>query len=539
LTISALSRFVSVGNPARAVRIQGTTFATNRISRATQSGCVSALRFATARRSSRIPVMPLNPQPGSCPAPAEACADQKALTDHKLQSLTLFGFFSIKITGVKNLVGANGEDAVTEVTKTSFLPLSPESFTHDADGNLTDDARWHYTWDGENRLIAMETATGTYAPNGPLPATDRKKLEFAYDGMGRRFSKKVYSWTGSAWMLGNSTLFLYDGWNLLADLNALNSNAVVCTYAWGLDLSGSLQGAGGVGGLLFASSSALSSPLHAPCFDGNGNVIGYVDMASGAKSATYEYNAFGETTIADGSAKDAFSFRFSTKYQDNETGLYCYGFRYYSGLTGRWLSRDPAEEDGGTNLYGFVDNDGINSVDFLGLWITVAHEAIADYWLQGLPSKSKCGCCGDVDTRDIIKAASARADGFVGIKHLRGIPNLNPFSLHSFYRQQSAKHANEHAMSYPGEPTEGRESAPERYNAFVTQKIQSANSILASLPSDTSARCKAIKRAIEELGYAFHDITDDHSPKHENYQQWRRSDSCIAASQRNARPHCG
>jgi RHS repeat-associated protein len=44
-----------------------------------------------------------------------------------------------------------------------------------------------------------------------------------------------------------------------------------------------------------------------------------------------------------------------------------YGYRYYDPTTGRWPSRDPIEEQGGLNLYGFIGNDGFNWVDFLGL----------------------------------------------------------------------------------------------------------------------------------------------------------------------------
>ena len=62
-------------------------------------------------------------------------------------------------------------------------------------------------------------------------------------------------------------------------------------------------------------------------------------------------------------------FRFSTKYYDPETGLYYYGFRYYDPVTGRWKSQDPIGEYGGLNLYGFVENDGTNYSDHLGLVI--------------------------------------------------------------------------------------------------------------------------------------------------------------------------
>lgn len=40
---------------------------------------------------------------------------------------------------------------------------------------------------------------------------------------------------------------------------------------------------------------------------------------------------------------------------------------HYDPNIGRWLSRDPIMEEGGVNLFGFVDNDGSNSTDYLGL----------------------------------------------------------------------------------------------------------------------------------------------------------------------------
>jgi RHS repeat-associated protein len=45
----------------------------------------------------------------------------------------------------------------------------------------------------------------------------------------------------------------------------------------------------------------------------------------------------------------------------------CYGYRFYDPLTGRWPSRDLIEEWGGVNLYGFVENDGVDSWDYVGL----------------------------------------------------------------------------------------------------------------------------------------------------------------------------
>jgi RHS repeat-associated protein len=60
-------------------------------------------------------------------------------------------------------------------------------------------------------------------------------------------------------------------------------------------------------------------------------------------------------------------FRFSTKYQDNETDLLYYGSRYYTAITARWLSRDPVGERGGRNLMAVTRNDFQNGIDLFGL----------------------------------------------------------------------------------------------------------------------------------------------------------------------------
>ena len=60
-------------------------------------------------------------------------------------------------------------------------------------------------------------------------------------------------------------------------------------------------------------------------------------------------------------------FRFSTKYQDDETDLLYYGYRYYNASAGRWISRDPQGEQGSASLYLFCGNDALGRVDRLGL----------------------------------------------------------------------------------------------------------------------------------------------------------------------------
>jgi RHS repeat-associated protein len=156
---------------------------------------------------------------------------------------------------------------------------------------------------------------------------------------------------------------VYDGWNLIAILNPQSS--ILQSFAWGSDLSGSLQGAGGVGGLLFSQSYSnfqlLASSFYA--YDGNGNVSALVNATTGAAVAQYEYGPFGEVIRATGPMAKVNAMRFSTKYQDDETALYYYGYRYYDPSPGRWLSRDSIDVKGGLNLYALAFNSQVNLID--------------------------------------------------------------------------------------------------------------------------------------------------------------------------------
>jgi RHS repeat-associated protein len=247
----------------------------------------------------------------------------------------------------------------TTVTRHEFVPKTPETFAYDADGNLTNDGRWQYTWDAENRLIAMTNIASV--PDGAKMA-----LTFAYDSRSRRTQKTVYSYSGGAYVPSYTNLFVDDGWNLAVTLTS--DLSPLASFTWGLDLSGSPQGAGGVGGLLWMSiPSGTNAGMYFYAYDGNGNVVALVSAADGSIAARYEYGPFGELLRATGPMAKANPFRFSTKYQDNETGLLYYGYRFYDPNTGRWLSRDPIEEEGGLNLYAYVFNNPVNQFDPFGL----------------------------------------------------------------------------------------------------------------------------------------------------------------------------
>ena len=221
-------------------------------------------------------------------------------------------------------------------------------------GWLTASGGLEYWFDDEDRL-------GSVFDEGTLRETVSR-----YDHLHRRMARHTVTWFPdySACVTNAGRVFAYDGWNLVREWRTDGAGATnVLDYCWGLDLSGTLGGAGGIGGLLAVS---VGGDFYLPLYDANGNVTAYIDE-SGNTVAQYTYDAFGNTISQSGALADAFPFRFSTRYFDAETGFYYYGLRHYSPKWGRWISRDPIGGDGGLNLYAFCANDPVNRFDVMGL----------------------------------------------------------------------------------------------------------------------------------------------------------------------------
>ena len=355
------------------------------------------------------------------------------------------------------------------------------AFTYDEDGNMTNDGSFLYTWDGENRLRSIY-------PLGPCQPGD-KGLVFWYDYLGRRVYTEQQECCSGWWCDTRWIHHTYDGWNLVQETDITSTPTLLAQYTWGLDLSHTLQGAGGIGGLLAAhipaatcgmfgggTQAMLFSPVGSPVgfglggtsstasglsgapvsmlvlaaarqatlastgvpaessgvpsegagpqtlttgsdcdfwylYDANGNVGQLLRYDAGASSvalaAAYEYDPYGNALAVrdvDGSGiAQANKFRFSTKYLDDDlaftgqagamgsTGLYYYGYRYYSPGLGRWMSRDPIGEKGSLNHVEFVVNNAVCGVDPDGkipvLPIVIGGLGYAGWWCN-------CAFCG-------------------------------------------------------------------------------------------------------------------------------------------------
>lgn len=141
-----------------------------------------------------------------------------------------------------------------------------QSPIYDFDGNMLVRAGWTQSWNGENHLIETEK--------------DGVKLQFSYDYMGRRISKKIYKND----VLVKHLLFVYDGYKLLEELDAQDDSAVLRRYCWQPEELG-----------LDVPLSVYDVVTNATCFymiDANKNVSDLID-SSGNVVAHYEYSPFG------------------------------------------------------------------------------------------------------------------------------------------------------------------------------------------------------------------------------------------------------
>src|SRR5262249_25019200 len=163
---------------------------------------------------------------------------------------------------------------------TAHLPAT-NSFAYDLNGNMLTNGNRFFDYDDENQLIRITE------PNA-------WKSEFAYDGKMRRRTRKEYTWLSAIgdWQLTNETRYVYDGNLVIQERDANNLPQV--TYTRGRDVSGSLQGAGGIGGLLARTDNRLSTindPQSTSFYhsDGSGNITAIIN-AAGQLVAKYIYD---------------------------------------------------------------------------------------------------------------------------------------------------------------------------------------------------------------------------------------------------------
>jgi RHS repeat-associated protein len=357
------------------------------------------------------------------------------------------------------------------------LPSSP-TFAYDANGNLTNDSQRIFEYDFENQL------TNVYVANG-------WRSEFKYDAFGRRRIRKEYTWSGS-WVQTNEVRYVYDSRLAVHERDA--NNLTLVTYTRGDDLSGTLQGAGGIGGLLARTDHDGHAYYHC---DGGGNVTAMVN-ANGAMIARYHYDPCGNILAMAGPLAEANLYRFSSKETHRVSGMVYYLHRYYQPKVQRWLNRDPIGEEGGVSLFGYVKNNPVQHVDAFGLRLVIDPKAPKTFrnrmrdCLQNLINKSPKGL-------DLVKEA---------IKHPRTI-TISPDKEGA--GTVGAVTSKNNAV-WPQNPTIAMH--PKSPNGMDPSDYKEAKKVGEAPPNNLDGCSLALAH---ELGHALYDYQEpDNVPKIEN-----------------------
>ena len=187
--------------------------------------------------------------------------------------------------------------------------------------------------------------------------------EFGYDYASRRVHTRESSYVNGALTGVENTFRVFDGLDVVQERHENNF------------LKAQLVRDGNIAGIL--SRTTADGPAFYG-YDDRGNVA-LLTNSAGQDVGHYRYDAFGNTLEADGARAGENPYRFSTKELHGPSGIYDFGFRFYSPGMGRWLNRDPIREMGGINLYAMVRNNPVNSVDEYGL-IPTQPQIPVKYW---------------------------------------------------------------------------------------------------------------------------------------------------------------
>ncbi|MFC1524967.1 RHS repeat domain-containing protein [Planctomycetota bacterium] len=219
---------------------------------------------------------------------------------------------------------------------------SSSTLDYDDNGNLISGTANTHIYDYANRLLKVTRTSD-----------DQILAEYKYDALGRRYWKKA--WNGSSFV---ETYFYYDGPRCIEERNA--SDVMIAQYVFG----------NGIDEVLTMERNSETYYYH----ENSLGSIYAVTTATGTVAERYSYDAYGNVSFYDGAGNPiggtAIGNRilYTGREYDAETGLYDYRERTYSAELGRFLQRDPAEDDLLLNLYAYVGNNPVNYVDPMGLW---------------------------------------------------------------------------------------------------------------------------------------------------------------------------
>ena len=210
-----------------------------------------------------------------------------------------------------------------------YTAAGSSGFNYDADGNLISGGGWTYTYDDDDHITSMTSATDAWT--------------YQYDGLGNRIAA-THNGTAVTYLNDPSGLGIVD-----AELDGTGN--LISHYTHGIDL---------------ASSVAANGAAAYYQFDGSGNTA-QLTNSSGSVVNSYSYLPFGEKLNSTVSVSNPFTFVGQYGVMDEGSGLYLMRQRWYNPSLGRFIQLDPYGLGGDdSNFYRYTFNSPTNLVDPTG-----------------------------------------------------------------------------------------------------------------------------------------------------------------------------
>jgi RHS repeat-associated protein len=225
--------------------------------------------------------------------------------------------------GVGNRTASHISSTYSYQSFNKVVTIGSNSYSYDANGNLTSktdsSGTWSYSWDYENRLKQVTRPDST-------------TITYKYDALGRRIQRSKSG--------GLSTNFVYDGADVIKDINSDNSTV---EYLNGLGIDDKLRQTSSAGTVYFTQDHLGSTRA---LTDSSGSVVENVN-----------YDSFGN------GVSSLTRYGYTGREWDGDANLYYYRNRWYDPQAGRFISEDPIGLRGGINPYAYVGNSPTGFID--------------------------------------------------------------------------------------------------------------------------------------------------------------------------------
>jgi len=273
----------------------------------------------------------------------------------------------------------NGNRLVSSTTNNQ-IPAT-KNYAHDANGRVTSDGTFTYSYDDEGNLLAQESVS--------------EKMTLGYDAEGRLVSVQKFDKNGATWVLTTSATYAYDPMGrrisktiILSPISNIPSTTFYHSNAFGLcgeyDSTGNLlKSYGYAPGSGWSTDPLFMKVVSPPAGSGQSAVFSYLYFHNDALGTPHaltdkagqivwsaQYDEFGAAQIASTGGTSSTSsvvcnLRFPGQYFDTETGLHYNFHRYYDPALGRYITEDPIRD--GLNWYAYAGSNPGNNIDPEGL----------------------------------------------------------------------------------------------------------------------------------------------------------------------------